>query len=334
MSVRFRDGIEAQPQNLESGAGMLLAALAAADLRPLRSGTIVFSGIGASWHALLPAVRALRRAGRRAFAVPAPELALTGGLADAYVLVSQSGASSEMLDAVERLDGAPVYVVSAREDGPLALAQTAATWLPLGPLPDTPISTLSYTATLQTLGMLSEAILDAPRAADWAQLPQLVQAGIERHDGPAERLAEQLAGVLTIDAVGAAADVASAGETALLVREALRLPASGEETRQYLHGPMEAVDERFGCILFGGERERELAQALASYGATVCMVGERAPAGATTVHAFELPAIGETAAPILQIVPIQLTVAHAAAARGRSLDELLRQQDDTKVTRS
>ncbi len=327
MSVPFRAGIEAQPQNLNDGASTLRARLAEVDLTPLREGTIVFSGIGASWHALLPSVRRLRAEGRRAFAVPAPELAEASGLGDAYVLVSQSGASSELLAALQRLHGAPIYAVSASGDGPLA--QGADVWLPLGPQPDTAVSTLSYTATLQALGMLSEEILTPGGAAAWTTLGELAQATIESSDAVAARLAEALAGVATVDAVGSAAALASAGETALLVREALRLPAHGEETRQYLHGPLEAVDERFGCILFGAGRELELARALAGFGATVATVSDREDAAGP--HAFQLPSVGDLAAPILQIIPIQLTVAHAAAARGLPVAELRRQQDDTKA---
>ena len=50
-TATFREGVEAQPQNLEQGAELLQSALVNADLGPLRDGTIVFSGIGASWHA-------------------------------------------------------------------------------------------------------------------------------------------------------------------------------------------------------------------------------------------------------------------------------------------
>ena len=68
--------------------------------------------------------------------------------------------------------------------------------------------------------------------------------------------------------------MASAGETALLAREGLRIPATGSETRQYLHGPLESAAPGLGCVLFGSERELELASSLVSYGASV-VAGER-----------------------------------------------------------
>jgi glucosamine--fructose-6-phosphate aminotransferase (isomerizing) len=326
-ATSFREGVEAQPENLRVGAELARQALAELDLRPLRSGTVVFSGIGASWYALLPTVRALRAAGRRAFAVPAG--ALTPGLADAYVLVSQSGASTETLEALEAIASQPVVAVSARGDTPLA--ERAGSWLPLGPRRDSAVSTLAYTATLQTLGLLCDAILDA-RDAAWEALPGQVAELLVAHDAPAERFAGALADAVAIDAVGAGAAEASAGETALLAREALQLPGTGAETRQYLHGPLEAVTGGYGCFVFGRSRELQLAAALAGYGARVAAISDLAPVlDVDEVSGFRVPAAPQTVSPVLQIVPVQLIVAHAAAARGLQIDVLSRQQPDTKV---
>src|SRR5205807_537462 len=207
-------------------------------------------------------------------AVSASELreASAARLGDAFVLVSQSGASVETVAALERIDGAPVVAISARGDSPLARA--ASLWLPLGPLPDTPVATLSYTATLQALGMLCDALLgDLVTDSVWDRLPELAAELLERCGPVVERLAEQFAQVRALDAVGGGPALASAGETMLLAREALRLPATGMETREYLHGPLEAVEPDFGCVLFGAERERELAAPLVSFGAGVRLVG-------------------------------------------------------------
>ncbi len=330
--MSFRDGIARQPENLAGAAAAVREALAGIDLAPLREGTVVFSGIGASWHALTPAVRTLRAAGRRAFAVPAPALATVGpGVADAYVLVSQSGASTEVLAALERLRGpagagAAVYAVSARAGGPLARAVSDC--LPLGPLPDTTVSTLSYTATLQTLGLLADAILGRDAGA-WDGVPQLVADTLERAGSRAAEIAERFAAVTSLDAVAADDGAGSAGATALLFREALRIPATGEETRQYLHGPLEAAAPGLGAIVFGAERELELARSLVSYGASVCAI----TAGEVTgpLAGFRLPQAPAVATPILQILPVQLIVAAMAGARGLAVEGLSRQQSDTKA---
>jgi glucosamine--fructose-6-phosphate aminotransferase (isomerizing) len=334
MSSEFRDAIQRQPDNLRAAAGAFREALAEVDIGALCGGTLVLSGIGASGSALIPAMVALRAAGRRAFAVSAGELRVDGAarLGDAFVLVSQSGASAETVEALRYIEGAPVVAISANGDSPLARA--ADVWLPLGPMPDTPVATLSYTATLQALGMLCDALLGtAPADAAWDALPDLAAEVIARTDPEVERLAERFAQVRALDAVGGGPAHASAGETALLAREALRLAATGMETREYLHGPLEAVAPGFGAIVFGRERERTLAAELASFGATVALLSDASPpADLDGVDVIELPEVPWLAAPILQILPVQLLVEHTARARGLTIGELRRHQQDTKVT--
>ncbi|HWK28488.1 MAG TPA: SIS domain-containing protein [Solirubrobacter sp.] len=312
----FTEGVRLQASNLQAGLPGIRAALAATDLHPARAGTLILTGIGASWHALAPAVHALQAAGRRAYALH-PSV-LTGGgvsrLGDAFVLVSQSGKSTEVLDVLERLDGKPTIAISARGDSPLARAADA--WLPLGPEADTAVSTLGYTTTLLTLGLLADALLE--RAGDWDELPERVDATLSRLAPPVRERADEFALIRTLDAAGAGPAAGTAGEAALLAREALLLPAASYETRQYLHGPVESVAGGFGAILFGAERELRLARELAGYGATVATVG---PGG-------DLPVVPD---PILQILPVQLLVAAVAERRGLNVDALAREQDDTKV---
>jgi glutamine---fructose-6-phosphate transaminase (isomerizing) len=332
----FREAILAQPENLTAGATAFESAVGEVDLEPLRHGTLVFGAIGASQSAAIQVVRALRARGRRAFLLTASELAIPGAreLGDAFVLVSQSGASAETLDALEALDGAPVVAVSAQHDSPVA--SRAGGWLPLGPMADTPVATLSYTATLQTLGMLGDAIGGEPLGG-WQRVPAMADAVLGAWAQLAEDLAPAFADITSLDAVGGATAEASAVETALLVREGLRLPATGMETRQYLHGPMESVAGGLGAIVFGGRRERELAATLTELGATVALVGaadevagagEQGPAGV-----IALPEASPTAAPILQILPVQLLAERVAHRRGLPIGELRRSQPDTKVAR-
>jgi glutamine---fructose-6-phosphate transaminase (isomerizing) len=330
----WREAVGRQPANLTAAAEAFADAIAGVDLERLRRGTIVFAGIGASAHALIPTVLALRAAGRRAFALQATELAGWPGtdpreLADAFVLVSQSGASTETVAALERIQGVPMVAVSARGDSPLAEASDA--WLPLGPERDTPVATLSYTATLQALGMLCDALLGVEESV-WAQLPALAQQVLETAARPADELAGAFAEVTALECVGGGPGLATARETALLGREALRLPATAMDTREYLHGPLEAVAPGFGAVVCGRARERVLAAEMASFGAQVALLSDRGDAvGDDGVSVFALPEVPPVAAPILQVLPVQLLVDAVAARRGLTIGELRRHQDDTKV---
>jgi glutamine---fructose-6-phosphate transaminase (isomerizing) len=327
----WRDAVYRQPANLAAAADLFADAVAELDLQRLRRGTIVFAGIGASAHALVPAVLTLRAAGRRAFALQATELddASARELADVFVLVSQSGASTETVAALERIRGVPMVAISARGDSPLAEASDA--WLPLGPERDTPVATLSYTATLQALGMLCDALL-GQNATQWARLPELAEQVLEASAGPAAELAAGFAEVTALECVGGGPGLATAREAALLGREALRLPATGMDTREYLHGPLEAVAPGFGAVIFGRSRERALAAEMASHGARVALVSDQsAVAGRDGLSVFELPGAPAVAAPILQILPVQLLVDEVAGRRALTIGELRRHQDDTKV---
>jgi glutamine---fructose-6-phosphate transaminase (isomerizing) len=326
MSV-WREAVLKQPANLAAAAGAFSEAIAELDLERLRQGTIVFAGIGASAHALIPSVLALRAAGRRAFALQATELDDDGArdLADAFVLVSQSGASTETVAALERIEGVPMVAISARGDSPLAHAADA--WLPLGPEPDTPVATLSYTATLQALGMLCDALL-GENGSVWSRLPSLAEEVLASCAEPVRERAAAFAEVTALEAVGGGPGLATARETALLAREALRLPATGMDTREYLHGPLEAVAPGFGAVVFGRERERSLAESMASFGAEVLLVGDRN----ADVPGVGLPEVPSIAAPILQVLPVQLLTDDVAERRGLTIGDLRRHQDDTKVT--
>jgi glucosamine--fructose-6-phosphate aminotransferase (isomerizing) len=323
----WREAVGKQPANLAAAASAFAGAIGEVDLKRLQRGTIVFAGIGASAHALIPAVLALRAAGRRAFALQATELDDPGAreLADAFVLVSQSGASTETVAALERIQGVPMVAITARGDSPLAEASHA--WLPLGPEPDTPVATLSYTATLQALGMLCDLLVLGANRPVWSELPSLAEEVLAASAEPAAALAGDFAGLTALEAVGGGPGLASARETALLAREALRLPATGMETREYLHGPLEAVAPGFGAVIFGRERERSLAESMASFGAYVMLVGDRN----ADVPGVTLPEVPPIAAPILQILPAQLLVDEVATRRGLTIGELRRHQDDTKV---
>jgi glutamine---fructose-6-phosphate transaminase (isomerizing) len=332
VSHEFREAIGRQPENLREAAAAFHDAIAEVDIDALCAGTLVFSGIGASAHALLPAVLALRSAGRRAFAVSAAELREPGlgALGDAFVLVSQSGASAETVAALESIDGAPVVAISARGDSPLARA--ASVWLPLGPMPDTPVATLSYTATLQALGMLCERLLGAQSPVPiWERIPTLAAEALERSGPAVEAIAPAFAQIRTLDAIGGGPAHAAAAETALLFREALRVPATGMETREYLHGPLEAVEPGFGCIVFGRGREHGLAAELASFGATVALLSDENSTEVPGAAMIELPEAPDLAAAILQILPVQLLVDRVARIRGLTIGELRRHQYDTKV---
>ncbi len=325
MRPEFIDGVLSQPDNLVGSAATVRAALAdgkALDL--LGRGRLAAIGMGASTHAVTGFAAALRALGRPVLAFSAAD-GVAPGLADAYLGVSQSGRSRETVEALRAVGpGAARVGLTNRPDQPLGAEADAV--LPLGIGEDTRVSTLSYTATVQALGLIADALTGAA-SADWDTLPE-VAAGVLSAD--VGEIAEAFDGVSVIDVVGSGIRAASVGAAALLIREAVHLPTAGYTTREYLHGPLEAAGEGRAALVFGTGRELQLAADLAGWGARVVLVTAAEPPSHPDLRVVRVPAPGGLADAVLDILPVQLTVARLAERRGITID-LHHMPDDTKV---
>ena len=333
MTPSYLDGVRAQPENLRRSAEVVAAALAgpfgAGAAAAVRRGVLVAFGMGASTHAATGFAACLRRAGLPAMAVSASDLGdgIPRALGEAFLAISQSGRSRETVAALADVPPgtAERYALTNDTSSPLAAAADAV--LPLGCGDDSAVSTLSYTATLQALGLLADRMVGAA-SADWDALPDLVAAALRADVAP---LADALAGASHVDVVASGPRVATAGAVALLLREAAHVPAAGFATREYLHGPLETVAPGRMVLLFGAGRELPLAVDVARYGATVVLVTGTddvpAHAGLTVLR---LPAAGGLATCVLDVVPVQLA-AHAVAERSGRNIELRYMPADTKL---
>ncbi|HET6211471.1 MAG TPA: hypothetical protein VFE14_01225 [Micromonosporaceae bacterium] len=326
----FLAAVRAQPEMLERSARSMLAALASMGGAPagLRTGRLLAFGMGSSGHAAAGFAGWLRTLGRPASALTA---SLVDGpdLADGYLAISQSGRSRETVEALSVLSGPNRVAMTSYPGAPLGTATDAV--LPLDCTVDSRVSTASYTAILQALGLLADALAGRP-CTDWAALPRLVAQALDADAGP---VADALACVRAVDVIATGHRVASAGAAALLVREALRLPAAAYPTDDYRHGALEVAGPGHGVLVFGAGRHMALAAELAGYGATVILVTDepgKLPR-ATNLVPLRLPALPGLAGCVLDIVPVQLAVAELAARRGTPIG-LLHMPADTKLSDS
>jgi glutamine---fructose-6-phosphate transaminase (isomerizing) len=326
----YLEDIRDQPENLARSREVFTQALHSADLSAfVSSDPLVLSGMGSSCFAAIPAAHALRSAGRPAFVLSATELLEPGGnlLGTAYVGISQSGKSAETVEGLARVS-APRLSLTNDGSGPLSdLADVA---LPLGSAQDTAIATLTYTATLSAMAALASS-LGAPLDFDWSQLPTLVSETLEESAPAASAAAELFANMDVLDCVARGSSLASAAESALLLREAVRIPAAYIDTLQYLHGPLEVAEPGRGCIVFGSGREVRLAEDLASYGMTVLLITEASAGPTRNLLVFRMPELPDALAPVVQILPVQLLTHRMARNRGLSADGFRHEQNDTKL---
>ncbi len=326
----YLEDILDQPANLARSREVFAQALQSTDLSAfVGSHPLVLTGMGSSYFAAIPASHVLRAAGRPTFALSATELLEPGGnlLGTAYVGISQSGKSAETVEGFSRVFAPRL---SLTNDGSGPLAELADVALPLGSAQDTAIATLTYTATLSATAALADS-LGAPLDFDWNQLPTLASETLEESAPMANEAAELFGDMEVLDCVARGSSLASAAESALLLREAVRMPSAYMDTMQYLHGPIEVAEPGRGCIVFGSSREVRLAEDLASYGMAVLLITEASVQRTRNLLSIRMPEMPDALAPGVQILPVQLLTYRMARDRDLSADGFRHEQDDTKL---
>jgi glucosamine--fructose-6-phosphate aminotransferase (isomerizing) len=326
----FNDEINEQPEALRRTLDQLpaqLGALAEWRMR-LALGSlkrVIFSGMGASHAASLPAQLRLVRGGVEAFVIESSEL-LHYQLPlvtpeTLLVLISQSGRSVETLRLIDALDErAPIIAITNTPESPLAHHADLALMMRAGG--EMTVSSKTYTCTLAMLHIVATALAGGDADAARRELYPAVNAmerwlPIFREQMTA--VIEHLEGAQTILYLGRGASLASAMCGALITKESCKYPTEAMQAAQFRHGPIEMTDGRIGAFIFlGDEKARPLNTALAQemigYGARVVAVGMGADvAGALNIA---LPEVPESLLPLLEIVPVHTFAARFAAHQG------------------
>jgi fructoselysine-6-P-deglycase FrlB-like protein len=327
--MHFSEGIEAQPAALAGSRARVTAGLGAVP-RPRPGQVIALIGIGASEYAVRGAARYWRDLGLRAVAVSAADVTNGDAVpADVVVAVSESGRSTETIEAIRAWGSVPTVALVNVPGSPLAQACDAT--LELGSGEDSPVYTTGYTATLQALGQLGEHW--SGRACDWTALPAQAQQVLDGTRDAVEQLAGTVEGARLVDVVATGVSSTTAGEGALLLRESARLLTAAHDTRNYLHGPMEPLGPEIACLLAGDGRELRLARDTAALGCPTVLVSS-APDARSEGPLTVLP-LPRTTSPlaraVLEMLPIQLLAWAVARRRGLPVDGFRYQQDDTKT---
>jgi len=341
--MRYIDAVRAQGKSLRASRTAVTDRLQSLDLTPWRRRRLALVGMGASSNAISAALPGYWQAGLDATEWAGSDFTLAGPAAgaEAVIAVSQTGKSAEVYAALQETR-CPRLVVTDVPDSPLAGLADAV--LPLALLPDSNVRTIGYTGTIQALGLLRDAVAghDRPAGADqtWDDAADGLDALLPAAEELADRLLPRLRGVTAFDVVGSGVHAGTAVQGALLLREVCKLPATGYETYQYLHGPIEAAAAGRVVVAIGGAREARLAADLAAAGATVLLVAAEADAagadavtegGPGTPATFAVTAAEPLAQAVLAILPLQTITGRLAEDLGLPDGEFRYHQDDTKV---
>jgi glucosamine--fructose-6-phosphate aminotransferase (isomerizing) len=304
--------------------------------------TLLFTGMGASYHACYPAITELAGRGIAAVPVDTAELLhfrralLDGGTV--IVAVSQSGESAEVVRLAQE--------VRSRDAAsrPFLATVTNGTQNSLAILADLALdtragseggpSTLTFAASLVTLASVARVLgRDEPRRAVdlTTQAAEDAARAVERlladPEGQAEDLLAWHGGRRVTLLLGRGPARASAEMGALLLKEAAGIPAEALETAQFRHGPLELAGPDLAAIVVATEPETlaldlGLAADLHRADAAVMVVSFAvAPAGSFAVR---IGRVHRALAPAVSIVPVLLLAWRLAVERGQAPGELTR----------
>jgi glucosamine--fructose-6-phosphate aminotransferase (isomerizing) len=295
--------------------------------------SLVFTGMGSSYHACYPAVAVLARAGVPAVMVDAAELVhFRRGLlgpSSLVVAVSQSGESAEVVRLARELPaaGARPILVGVTNGRTNTLAASADAVLDTRAGDETGPSTMTFAASLAVLAALGGVLAGedphaaAERVAGDAERASLAIERLLADDDLPDRLAERLAGRAAAVILGRGPARAAAEMGALTLKEAVGMPIESLQTGQFRHGPLELAGPDLAAIVIATEPETlqldlGLAAELVAAGAAVLAV----TAGTPGVNGALVVDIGELRgplAPAVSIVPAQLLAWRLASLRGR-----------------
>jgi glucosamine--fructose-6-phosphate aminotransferase (isomerizing) len=282
----FYQSILQQPQALRTlAAGPLdVAAIgSAANSRAGSPTTLIFAGMGASYHAAAIAVHTLHVAGRPALCLEATDLLfydralLTPGMT--LVFVSQSGASAEVQPILDQLPP-DVKLVAVTNEPHSPLALRAGVVLPLRAGTERWVATKTYTNALALLWLLSRQLtgtLDGSEPDTLRRLAGDLEQRLAGADGIASHWVEVLDGAPNLVFLGHGPQAVTARQAAMMANEWAKLPASAYSAGAFRHGFIEQVRRGSGVVLFASpgpayESTLRLAGELAGYGARVLIV--------------------------------------------------------------
>jgi glucosamine--fructose-6-phosphate aminotransferase (isomerizing) len=218
--------------------------------------TVVFTGMGSSLFAAYPAQAYLTEHGVRALVWETAELVdhrLKVLRADTLlVVVSQSGQTAEVLRLLESLPAkARVLAVTNVEASPLA--KRANLLLPLMAGDQGAVSTKTYTCSVAVLMYLAFAIVGKAPSPLTQEVMRAVQGQekiLERREVLMPPIEEFFNQPPYVALMSRGADLASAYQGAMMLKQVARLAAEPISAAQFRHGPMEIINPKHRYILF------------------------------------------------------------------------------------
>ena len=303
---------------------------------------IYFVGSGTSYHAgLLGQLLVSKFTGVPSTAIPSSEFKswTPNTFEDGTVVaaISQSGESVDTLEAAEAGKRKGALLLAIANNPGSSLVQLSDYSLIAGAGEEKAVTaTKSYTAQLAIIYLLSirlasligvEGELLKGIEHSLYEVPSILEKTLDPMDSAALGLAERFKSFKVFFLLGSDLNYPTVLEGALKLKEACNLYAEGFATREFLHGPVQLVNEATGIFIIASYRWTrnliKISEELKNYGAMITAISDRKDDSIRSVSHWLTPQIKmqESVSPIIYIVPLQLFAYHSSILRGLNPDK-------------
>jgi glucosamine--fructose-6-phosphate aminotransferase (isomerizing) len=314
----------------------------ALELARERIGLVYFSGSGTSYHAALASQYLMSSSSTMpSNSIPASEfdawVRAPPNAGNVLIAISQSGESVDVLSAVEtaKKRGIQSVAITNAPSSPLARASDFAIATQAGP-EKAVTATKTFVCCLAASFLLALELIETSQSyvgtdgglsilrQELASSPQAVQQTIKLCTDRAKVAADSYREHSLFFLLGRGANYVTALEGALKLKESCNVMAEGQAAREFLHGPMQLVDENTPVIAISTKSDYEslepLSESFRRLGAPILRVSEVDVPRSGEAQLIVAGGLSESLSPLAFIVPIQLFAYYSAVSRGLNPD--------------
>ena len=302
-------------------------------LRDKAFDSVIFSGMGSSLFAGHYAAMFLREHGVKATAMESYELQSHGGVLldekKLLVAISQSGESEELVDLVQSgVHKGKLVVVTNYDQSTLSNYGDVKLLIHAGK--ELTTATKSYTNTLAAVIGLAAALcgkyteLTPVFNENINKLASVIDDFIYKRSDEIESIGNMLMNAKWVPLVASGASYVTASHAELVLEEAAKIYCSRFTLGQFIHGPIETIDENLCAIVFDfnpamRDRVDRVLSACSRFNGSAVLFTNRSDdfsALYNGVTAVKIEIDDPYFAVIAEIVPIELSVNYAGFKKG------------------
>ena len=338
--MTFKDEMEIQPHVLRNCINELDSGDISAKINKLldrkKIDMFIFTGMGSSLFVCYMAERYLHNKGIHAIAVEAAELKLLSKKLftekTLVVAISQSGESTEVIELADSLPIKENLVVVTNYTGSRLYGKSDLV-IKISAGVEYFTSTKTYTNTVAVAAYLCCILggadeLEAVKNAMLSCAKEMEVLMAEKN--LAENLAEFIKDIKFLLCVGSGYSYTTACHCEIVLEEAGKFYSSRYTPGQFIHGPIELIREGFGIILFDSdpaahEKCLEVCRNVLNYGGKVVYITNNSEVKpAKNLFVCQLSVTDPFAAPLVEIIPVEMAINSLVLGRGQEPGKLLR----------